>query len=152
MRVSLFVTLFCVFILSGQALAQNHEWEEVPNPLERSPFSSIDVNNIKRLPGGTITYFEKTRNTIRKVEVLCEAKASRLLSEITLAHRDAYGNLVSGTQSRGSYPELWRTIPEVSLTYYFATRVCTSARTVAPQYDKPAAKKKAVNRTRKKKQ
>jgi hypothetical protein len=149
MRVSLFVTLFCVFILSGQALAQNHDWVEMPTPTDAYIASSIDVNNIKRLPNGTVTYFEKTGYTIRKYEVHCEAKASRVLSETTPDRRDAYGNFVRGTPSSGSYPTRWGTIGDGSHTYYFATRACRSASRVTESVPKPTTTRRVVKRTRK---
>jgi hypothetical protein len=151
MRLTLFATLFCVFILSGQALAQDHKWVEVRTPRNAYNYNFIDVNNIKRLPNGFVTYLEKsqTGDKIIKSQVQCELKTHRVVGETILDYRDAYGNLARGTPSRESYPTPWRTIEDRSRTYYLATEACQSASWVTESVPRPSTTRRVVKRTRK---
>ncbi len=149
MRMRLFVPLFCVFVLSGQVLAQNHKWVEIRTPLDYYGSSSIDTNNIKRLPNGNVTYFLKTPgNTVYQHEVDCQAKRRRTLSETNLDYRDAYGNLVRATPSRDSYsyPGAWGSIGDGSPAYFYSTEACQSASRATEPVVKPTPVRKVVKR------
>jgi hypothetical protein len=135
MKIRFLVKIFCILVVVGNVSAQNHNWVEIRTPFDYLAYgsSSIDTNNIKRLPNGNVTYFKKTPGyTIYQYEVDCQAKQRRVLSETKLDYRDAYGNLVRATPSNGSYPSKWGNIHDgdgspADYVDYFAARACSEA-------------------------
>jgi hypothetical protein len=150
MKKSVFVVFFCILFFVGQVSAQKN-WTPIYIPRVPSflSYSYVDYSTMRRLPNGNITFWHKdATGEIYQVEVDCVGKQERTLKMMPRVRTDSYGNKIGGGEE-GAINMQWRAITPDSIGETVDSTVCRSAKTVAPQSDKPVAEKKAVTKTRK---
>jgi hypothetical protein len=157
MKLRFFVIVFCILVVVGTASAQRRKWVEVTVSGAPSIVGSwyIDYSSIRRLPGGNVTFWGIGSGAIFQTEVNCVSREYRDIkrTSIVLPRTDSYGNEISPGKVVTSESQVeWLVAVPTSAIDTINGIACRFAKNIASQSDKPVAKKKAVNRTQKRKQ